>query len=73
MSAKPGNGGEVVVLGKSERRLLTAAEFQGLSDVPPEAEWFANIANLRTRRAYQGDIQEFMAFVGITERGSSGW
>ena len=67
--AKPGNGGEVVVLGKSERRLLTAAEFQGLSDVPPEAEWFANIANLRTRRAYQGDIKEFMVFVGIMGAG----
>lgn len=56
MSAKPGKtrgeGGEVVVLGKSERRLLTAAEFQGLSDVPPEAEWFANLSNPRTRRAY---------------------
>ena len=69
MSPKPGKTGEmeseVVVLGKSERRLLTAAEFQGLSDVPPEAEWFANISNPRTRRAYQGDIREFMAFVGI--------
>ena len=62
---KTGGGGvKVVVLGRSERRLLTAAEFQGLSDVPPEAEWFANIANPRTRRAYQGDIQEFMMFCG---------
>ena len=73
MSGKPvkigGGGGEVVVLGKSERRLLTAAEFQGLSDMPPEAEWFANISNSRTRRAYQGDIREFMAFVGIAGAG----
>ena len=46
-------------------RMLTAAEFQGLADVPPEAEWFANIQNPRTRRAYEGDIKEFMAFVGI--------
>lgn len=61
--------GEGVVLGKSERRLLTAAEFQGLADVPPEAEWFANISNPRTRRAYQGDIREFMAFVGIMGAG----
>ena len=64
-----GEGGEMVVLGRSERRLLTAAEFQGLSDVPPEAEWFANISNPRTRRAYQGDIREFMAFVGIVGAG----
>ena len=39
---------------KAPKRLLTAAEFQGLSDVPPEAEWFANLSNPRTRRAYQG-------------------
>ena len=32
-------------------RLLTAAEFQKLADVPPEVEWFANISNRHTRRA----------------------
>jgi hypothetical protein len=26
-------------------RLLTAAEFQRLADVPPEVEWFTNITN----------------------------
>ena len=26
-------------------RLLTAAEFHRLADVPPEIEWFANIRN----------------------------
>ena len=50
-------------------RKLTAAEFQGLADVPPEAEWFANIQNARTRRAYEGDIKEFVAFVGIRGAG----
>ena len=39
-------------------RGLTAAEFQGLSAVPAEAEWFANIDNPRTRRAYRIDIHE---------------
>ncbi len=48
-----------------EQRVLTAREFQGLADVPPEAEWFANIDNRQTRRAYQNDIKDFMAFVGI--------
>ena len=48
------------------RRALTAAEFQGLSAVPLEAEWFANIDNPRTRRAYRIDIHEFMGFVGIS-------
>jgi hypothetical protein len=45
------------------RRVLTAAEFQRLSAVPLEAEWFANIDNPRTRRAYRGDIHDFMGFV----------
>jgi site-specific recombinase XerD len=47
------------------RRALTAAEFHGLSAVPLEAEWFANIDNPRTRRAYRIDIHDFMGFVGI--------
>lgn len=34
-------------------RLLTAAEFHQLADVPPEVEWFANISNAHTRRAYE--------------------
>jgi site-specific recombinase XerD len=46
-------------------RALTAAEFQGLADVPPELEWFANINNERTRRAYQQDVQDFTTFVGL--------
>src|SRR6516225_6920099 len=47
-------------------RLLTAAEFQSLADVPPELEWFANITNPSTRRAYQRAIKDFMRFTGIT-------
>jgi integrase family protein with SAM-like domain len=46
--------------------LLTRQEFQQLADVPPELEWFANIDNARTRRAYQIDLKDFMSFVGIT-------
>jgi integrase/recombinase XerD len=49
----------------SAERLLTAAEFQGLADVPPALEWFANIPNAKTRRAYQTDIHDFMRFAGI--------
>jgi len=48
----------------SERK-LTAREFQSLADVPPEAEWFANIENVNTRRAYRKDVHDFMAFVGL--------
>ena len=46
-------------------RLLTRKEFQNLADVPAEVEWFANIDNARTRRAYKIDLYEFMNFVGI--------
>lgn len=49
----------------AERR-LTAAEFQGLAKVPAAAEWFANLNNPRTRRAYQGDLEDFCGYVGIT-------
>jgi len=48
-------------------RLLTKAEFQGLAQIPPELEWFANIQNERTRRAYKNDLHDFMAFVGIEQ------
>jgi site-specific recombinase XerD len=46
-------------------RLLTSAEFHRLADVPPEIEWFANIRNKSTRRAYENAIQDFMGFTGI--------
>jgi integrase/recombinase XerD len=46
-------------------RLLTSAEFQHLAAVPPEVEWFANIRNRSTRRAYETAIQDFMGFAGI--------
>jgi site-specific recombinase XerD len=51
-----------------ERR-LTLAAFQSLADVPPEVEWFANIENSNTRRAYRNDVNEFMRFAGIGEAG----
>jgi integrase/recombinase XerD len=45
--------------------LLTQAEFHRLADVPPEAQWFANLASAQTRRAYQSDLGAFMRFAGI--------
>jgi site-specific recombinase XerD len=44
---------------------LTRKEFQQLAVVPAEVEWFANIDNKRTRRAYKIDLRDFMQFVGI--------
>jgi site-specific recombinase XerD len=52
-------------LAPAKARALSAIEFARLADVPPEVEWFANIQNARTRKAYQIDIQDFMAFAGI--------
>jgi len=46
-------------------RLLTADDFRRLADVPPEVEWFANITNPHTRRAYEKAIKDFMLFTGI--------
>lgn len=47
--------------------MLSAAQFHQLADVPPAMTWFANIDNPQTRRAYQNDLQEFMAFTGIVQ------
>ena len=43
-------------------RLLTAAEFHRLADVPPDVEWFANLGNPSTRRSYENAIRDFMRF-----------
>ena len=51
----------------SSPRLQTNADFARLSKVPPEVEWFANIDNPQTRRAYKNALQDFMAFTGIKQ------
>ena len=48
-------------------RLLTAEAFQHLADVPPEVEWFANLNNKATRRAYENALADFMRFTGIKQ------
>jgi len=49
----------------TNNRALTAKEFQGLAEVPPEVEWFANLTNKETRRAYENALKDFMNFTGI--------
>jgi integrase/recombinase XerD len=44
---------------------LSVAQFQQLCEVPPEAQWFANLDSEQTRRAYRGDIEAFSRFAGI--------
>ena len=50
---------------KSNERLLSREEFHQLSEVSPEAEWFANITNPNTKSAYRNDVGGFMKFTGI--------
>lgn len=50
---------------ESQSGTLTASQFHQLAEVPPALTWFANIDNPQTRRAYQNDLTEFMAFAGI--------
>ena len=54
-----------LVLRRNDERLLTNADFNRMADVPPEVEWFGNIENPNTRRAYQNDLRHFMRFTGI--------
>lgn len=58
---------DLLITASSAPRLLTAQEFQHLADVPPEAQWFANLDSAQTRRAYQNDLKAFMAFTGIVK------
>ncbi|RMN36655.1 Site-specific recombinase, phage integrase family, partial [Pseudomonas coronafaciens pv. zizaniae] len=49
----------------NDQRRLTAVEFQTLAKVPAAVEWFANLDNPRTRRAYQNDLEDFCSFIGL--------
>jgi site-specific recombinase XerD len=59
------NSAKAPVKMKIKTRLLTSAEFQHLAEVPPAVEWFKNIRNPNTKRAYQNAIKDFMLFAGI--------
>ena len=49
----------------SEVSVLTSAQYHQLSEVPAAIEWFANIDNPQTRRAYRNALEDFMKFTGI--------
>lgn len=55
-----------LILNNTSRDLSDPA-FQTLADVPPELEWFANIENPQTRRAYENDMKDFMGFWKIAQ------
>lgn len=66
MSIDPTRANDLVTAAPAPRA-LTAHDFHRLAEVPPAVAWFANIDNPQTRRAYQNDVQEFMAFSGIDD------
>jgi len=47
--------------------MLDDASFQRLAELPPEVEWFANITNANTRRAYRRDVRDFASFVDVKQ------
>lgn len=50
---------------KPAEGLLSRLEFQALAEIPPTIEWFANIENQATKKAYRTDIQDFADFIGL--------
>lgn len=56
---------EMTKTAQNDQRRLTAIKFQDLARVPAAVEWFANLDNPRTRRAYQNDLEDFCGFVGL--------
>ena len=65
MIEDPPNGHALGIAWGSEGKRLSRAEFQCLGEMPPELEWFANLDNPRTRRAYRNDVKAFTAFAGV--------
>ena len=63
MIQDPQNDESLAIGLEPEGKRLSRAEFQGLGKVPPEVEWFANLDNPRTRRAYRLDV----GVLGATE------
>jgi site-specific recombinase XerD len=57
--------GDVMTTQLSVLPALTHAQFQGLAEVPPAIEWFANLTNANTRRAYRQDIDDCMGFASL--------
>ncbi len=64
-SPEPAQPNRDLVALEHGQRLLSAEQFQHLSDVPAAMVWLANIDNPNTRRAYQSDVEAFVTFCGI--------
>jgi site-specific recombinase XerD len=60
-----GSKGNLPATRAHDAPILSVQEFQNLKEVPPEADWFADIDSPGTRRMYKIAIGEFMRFTGI--------
>jgi len=58
---------QVTAPDQTSRSVLDDAAFRRLAELPPELEWFANITNPNTRRAYRRDVQDFSQFLGVKQ------
>jgi hypothetical protein len=54
-----------VDLVRVDKRGRGPVQFLRLADVPPEEEWLANITNPKTRRAYKGDVRQFVVHASL--------
>jgi hypothetical protein len=58
---------QIAVVHPNQERLLSRPEFQGLSAIPPEVEWFANLEN----EIRPIDSHQTMIWARVTVRNSS--
>ncbi len=58
---------DLIQTSTSSQLELQRQAFEALRDVPPEIEWFGNIRNHHTKRAYIKDVRQFAGFVGMSE------
>jgi site-specific recombinase XerD len=57
---------DTTALQPAERDTEALARFYRLADVPPEAEFFANLERPGTRRIYAEALRDFIGFLGTT-------
>ena len=67
MTEQKDKEGQLTAPDHSSPGVLDDAAFQKLAELPPELEWFANITNPNTKRAYKRDVKDFSRFLGVKE------
>ena len=65
MIPRPRNGDCLGMALESAGKRLGRAKSQGLGGMRPELEWFADLDDPSTRRAYRLDVRDFTVFGGV--------